>query len=63
MAAKSKIEVKISAGKKEKTVFTREQVIELLNKQKERCSLCINGNCTEFTAKKKVLEAKLVIEE
>ena len=50
-------------AKKEKTVFTREQVVELLNKQKERCSLCIDGNCTEFTAKRKVLEAKLVIEE
>ena len=47
-------------AKKEKTVFTREQVVELLNKQKERCSLSIDGNCTEFTAKRKVLETKIM---
>ena len=53
----------VMTAKKEKEVFTREQVIALLNKQKERCSLSIDGNCTEFTAKRKVLEAKLVIED
>ena len=51
------------AIKKEKQVFTKEQIIELLVKQRERCADAIDVQMTVFTAKKKVLEAKLVIEE
>jgi len=45
---------------KEKT-FTRKQVEELLKKQIAECSYCIQeSNLSEYTAKKKILETKLV---
>lgn len=50
----------MTAAKKEKQVFTREQVIELLKKQIERCAQAAEGNCSEYTAKKKVKETKIL---
>jgi hypothetical protein len=48
-------------AKKEKTVFTKEQVIELLKKQIIICADSIQGNnLSEYCAKKKILETKIV---
>lgn len=45
--------------KKEKT-FTRKQVEEILKKQILECSYSIEGNLSEYTAKLRVKETKLV---
>jgi len=45
---------------KEEKVFTRVDVIELLQKQIKKCSESAVPNCTEYTAKLKILETKLI---
>jgi hypothetical protein len=47
--------------KKEKQTFTREQVIELLKKQITDCADSIQGdNLSEYNAKRKIMETKIV---
>jgi len=46
--------------KKEKT-YTKKQVIELLEKQVEKCASVIDSsNLSEYTAKKRIREAGLI---
>jgi hypothetical protein len=51
---------KMATPKKEKQTYTREQVIELLKRQIADCADSIQGNCSEYCAKKKILETKIV---
>ena len=51
-------------AKKEKseiTTYTREQVIGLLIKQRKICADAIDVQMTAFTAKRKILETKIVL--
>lgn len=43
-----------------RALFSREEVLLLLKKQVDHCAASINGNMTEYTAKKKITETPLV---
>jgi len=40
--------------------YTRDQVLALLKRQIEACTASAEGNCTEYTAKMKVRETKVI---
>lgn len=51
-------------AKKEKQIFTKEEVIEILQKQIADCADAFQGNnMSEYCAKKKIRETKLVFFE
>jgi hypothetical protein len=50
----------MATPKKQKQTYTMEQVIELLKRQIADCADSIQGNCSEYCAKKKILETKIV---
>jgi hypothetical protein len=54
----------MTTPKKQKQTFTREQVILLLKKQISDCADSIQGdNLSEYNAKRKVLETKIIMED
>jgi len=57
---KGKVKIKLGA-KSELTTYTREQVIGLLIKQRKLCADAIDVQMTAFTAKRKILETKIVL--
>lgn len=46
--------------KQQPATYTRDQVIALLKKQIAVCAAAAEGNCTDYTAKRKIREVKPV---
>lgn len=53
-------ETKPKEKRQRRILYSRAEVTELLKKQRERCALSINGNMTQYTARRVVKDTPLL---